>query len=433
MTTRRIKSESIENLKRVVEVKDDNVGIVGDMGVVMADAYAESIKNENHVEEVKDELEKKTDDIKTENPGTGKEVKNEFTAKLVLDESLEDFELEHESSARVNDADMFDTYWDMDMFDFIYELVADSDRNRLPIPPLGYQHSRFQTGFRDVYKPKAVLDKAQYKGMTPSARNAAILDNIQNTISAPQVGSGGNFIDIYSLYVTSYEDPITGETVQVSDPDWRFREMMKICELYKFDYKGPEDTYKRKRSPWSFNKADEFLNWDRVMRIYVPCDDSGYPLGIEEYFSTIGLTLDDVMPPEFCAKYRKCETRIKKEAAEFLAKKERERNKTRKTAQQASLDTLKAELFEQASKLPQTEIKDDEGVISLVRTAIDKMFDLVYDKSSGFYDVELTGEASAEGKKLITSTKSFVRLALQTYHIPFSSKFINSEFDAELA
>ena len=152
MTTRRIKSESIENLKRVVEVKDDNVEIVGDMGVVMADAYAESVKNEEHIEEVKDDLEKKADYIKTENPDTGKEVKNEFTAKLVLDEAMEDYVAPQPSKpTKVYDDDQFDTYWDMDMFDFIYELVSISDPRRKPIDPLGRPHARFSVTGRDKY------------------------------------------------------------------------------------------------------------------------------------------------------------------------------------------------------------------------------------------------------------------------------------------
>lgn len=304
MNARRIKSESLENLKRVVDVKDDNVEVVGDMGVVMADAYAESVKNEEHVEEVKDELDKKADAVKTENPDTGKEVENEFTAKLVLDEDLDDFSVaEKNVRTKVYEDDRFDIYWDMDMFDFIYELVSISDQRRKPIDPLGRPHARFSVTGRDKY---AGLTDEQKRIEQKREREFIKAGGDVGQIGASQVASAGNYIEVYAHDL------------------FRFNDIQEICKLYKFETKGPEETFKMKRNRFMMSAKDEWLTYPYVFRIYVPCDSNGYPMMIDDYFETIGLKLEDVMNPHFCEQYRKLEAKIKKEAEEMIAKREKE-------------------------------------------------------------------------------------------------------------
>ena len=83
MSKRRIKSESIENLKRVVD-NEEKIPTTTAIDPVTADAYIQSEEAEKRVTEVHDELDKKAEAVITEAPNTGKEIKNDFTAKLVL-------------------------------------------------------------------------------------------------------------------------------------------------------------------------------------------------------------------------------------------------------------------------------------------------------------------------------------------------------------
>lgn len=382
MTTRRIKSESIENLKRVVEVKDDNVEVVGDMGVVMADAYAESIKNDEHVGEVKDELEKKADDIKTENPGVGKEVKNEFTAKLVLDEAMEDFAAsETEKKTRVYDDDEFDTYWDMDMFDFIYELVSISDPRRKPLDPLGRQHARFSVTGRDKY---AGLTDAQKEIEKKREKEFIANGGDINQVGASQVASAGDYIEVYAHDL------------------FRFDDIQEICNKFKFETKGPEETYKMKRNRFMMAAKDEWITYPYVFRIYVPCDDSGYPMLMEDYFATLDLTLEDVMNPEFCQHYRKIEAKIQAEAEKLKAK-----------------DAKKA---------------NDAEVDKMIEAAIADMFDQVFNEESPYYDLQIVGRGkSKEAREFIQACKEKLKKDLTEAGLEFKESRINAAFAAELA
>lgn len=270
MATRRIKSESIENLRRVVERDDPQV--VGSMDVVMADAYAESVANDEHAEEVKNELDKKADSVKTDNPDTGKEVKNEFTAELVLDESIQDFSLDDSASKKdgrsnkVYDDDGEDDYLDYDMFDFIYGLVTDC-----------------------WPKPKNPLDHRIRKFMYVGSDDYLKTNSLKGT---NQVAVSGDSIEIYANEASAFDD------------------IKAICNLYKFTYEGPNE----KRSSAS--------HWNFSFKIEVPTEGNGYPAMVEDYFEGIGKTLEDVMPPDFCKQYRKRQERIQKEADKLLSERE---------------------------------------------------------------------------------------------------------------
>ena len=406
MNTRRIRSESIENLNRVVKVKDDNVEIVGDIGVVMADAYAESIKNEEHVEEVKDELEKKADSIKTENPDTGKEVKNEFTAKLILDEAIEDYvEPNSNKPTKVYDDDQFDTYWDMDMFDFIYELVSISDARRKPIDPLGRPHARFSVTGRDKY---AGLTDAQKK-IEKDREKQMIADGVDiNQVGASQVASSGDYIEVYAHDL------------------FRFDDIQKICKIYKFKTKGPEETYKLKRNRFMMDPKDEWITYPYVFRIYVPCEASGYPMMIEDYFETLGLKLEDVMNAGFCDHYRKIEARIQAEADKLREKEEKDRTKAYKSANTVA----KAEIRSGINKLfMDLKTNPDAGVDDYITGAIDEMF---INCPSNLEIISPTAEELPWAQDLIDFTKSFLLTKSEKSKFHVTAEEINNAFEAEL-
>lgn len=278
MSKRRIKSESIENLKRVID-NQEKISTTTAVDPVTADAYIHSEESGKHVAEVQDELKKKAEDVITEAPDTGKEIKNDFTAKLVLDESIDDFSLTEEEDAsdgrthKVYDEDDEDDYLDYDMFDFIYGLVTDCWPK--PLNPSGGRLRKFMYIGSDKYK-------------TTSA-------NDQKSDGHSQVASSGDSIEVYANTVEDFND------------------IKKICDIYKFKYSGPD----AKRSSASY--------WNFSFTIHVPCERSGYPMMVEDYFEDIGMTLEDVMPADFCKQYRKRQAKIDAEVDKRLAEREVEK------------------------------------------------------------------------------------------------------------
>lgn len=279
MSIRRTKNESIENLKRVVD-NDEKVAVTGHLNPVEADAYIQSEKAGKHVAEVKDELDKKAEAVVTEAPDTGKEIKNDFTAKLVLDESMNDFALTEEASSvndgrahKVYDEDDEDDYLDYDMFDFIYGLVTDCWPK--PLNPLGGR-----------------LRKFMYIGSDKYMENP---DRAENSDGHSQVASSGDTIEVYANDVKDFND------------------IKKICDLYKFKYDGP-NAKRSKNSHWNFS-----------FNIHVPCEHSGYPMMVEDYFEDIGMKLEDVMPADFCKQYRKRQAKIDAEVEKRIAEREVEK------------------------------------------------------------------------------------------------------------
>lgn len=279
MSKRRIKSESIENLKRVVD-NEEQIPTMIALDPVTADAYIQSEKAEEHIEEINDELEKKADEIITESPSAGKEIENNFTAKLVLDESISDFSLTEDTdstqdgrSRKVYEVDEEDDYLDYDMFDFIYGLVTDCWPK--PLNPLGGRLRKFMYVGSDKY-----------------------IDNPNSSESSDghgQVATSGDTIEVYSNDVADFDG------------------IKKICDMYKFKYSGPTE------------KKSKSSHWNYSFSIQVPCESSGYPMMVEDYFEDLGKKLEDVMPSDFCKQYRKRQAKIEAEVEKRLAEREVEK------------------------------------------------------------------------------------------------------------
>lgn len=265
MAKRRIKTESMEYLGKAIE---NTRGVVD---IVTANAYAESVENEKRVEEVNDELNKKAETVKTPDPDKGNDVKNEYTAQLVLDESLSDFESPETSSTskdgrskKVYEEDDEDDYLDYDMFDFIYGLVTDCWPK--PKNPLNHRIRKFMYIGSDDY-----LKTNSLQGVT-------------------QVATSGDTVEVYA---NSKEE---------------FKDIIEICNMYSFKYEGPAE----KRSSYS--------HWNFTLTIFVPCSGNGYPEMVEDYFDKLGMTMEDVMPADFCTQYRKRQARIEREVQERVNK-----------------------------------------------------------------------------------------------------------------
>lgn len=298
MGKRRTRNEAFDNLHRVVD--SDNPTVVGQMNVVMADAVQDSIRNEEHIEEVNDQMKKSAEAVTPEKPAEEETpVKNEFTAKLVLDESLADFTLQEEASAKdgrarkVYDDDDEDEYLDYDMFDFIYGLVTDCWPK--PLNPLNHRMRKFMYIGSDKYSDSETDDSSDGHN---------------------QVASWGDTIQVYA---NTPED---------------FKDIQEVCELYKFSYDGP--TPKRNKSTY----------WNYSFTINVPCVSSGYPYMVEEYFETLGMTMEDVMPADFCKQYRKRQATVEKEARKYINQAEVDKliDKAITVAAQDNTDPLEAHL-----------------------------------------------------------------------------------------
>lgn len=270
MQKRRTKNESFENMNSIMT--SDKVDVVVGVDSTTAKAYDDNQKAEECVEEVKKELDDKAKEVVTSDPETGKEVKNEYTAKLVLDESLADYEAPKVADGRANkvyENDYEDPHLDYDMFDFIYGLVTDSDYK--PLNPLDHRLRKFMYVGSDDY----------LKTNSSDGHN--------------QVAVTGDSIEVYANEVESFDD------------------IKAICDLYEFTYSGPE----AKRSGES--------HWNFSFTIDVPVESSGYPMMVDEYFESLGMTLEDVMPAAWCKQYRKKINMIEQEAQKIINDKEVER------------------------------------------------------------------------------------------------------------
>lgn len=285
MAKRRVKTESIENLRRVIDNKEDNVEIVGQTDIVTADAYAESVAVDEHLEEVDKELQKKAEEVtegKTDSSNTNtetKEVKNIFTAKLVLDESITDVSFLREDGKidgrqfRSSEEDDKDIYLDYDMFDFLYALFRgyiDGNSYKHPKNPLDHPIRTFRSSAQDSYM------------------------NDEGMAGVEQISVGSDLKSI-KLSANNEED---------------FKDAIDICNLYKIKYTKPEF------------KRSKFTHWNYTMTVYVPMAGDGYPMLLADYMETIGKTVEDVMSPAYAKTYRKKVAGIEKEKDAMMIEKE---------------------------------------------------------------------------------------------------------------
>ena len=273
--------ESMANIDRVVNFKNDDVEVHSDMDIVMTDAYDESIKNVETVAEIKDELEKAADGITPENPEAPLTTKNEYTAELKLDESLEEFDL-NEARKRVSarDENDSDKYLDYDMFEFVYELLAAGAKgitNIAPKTPIVYRKKVTYKKDKNGEKVPAKTIWGWFpmqKFMTAGSDDASYGGENEGT-GVPQIAVEDNDVVVYSNDLDDLKQAADG--------------------VAQYKIKCGEPKY----------KLNEKSHWDYNMKVFVPVYSDGEIMLMSDYLDDIGMSVEDVMPPANAKSFRK--------------------------------------------------------------------------------------------------------------------------------
>lgn len=273
--------ESMANLDRVVNFKNDDVEVHPDMDIVMTDAYDESIRNVEAIEEIKDDLAKAAESITPDNPEAPAIVKNDYTAELKLDESFEDFDLK-EARARVSarDENDGDKYLDYDMFDFVYELLAAGAKgitNIAPKTPVVWRKKVTYRKNKDGNKvpAKEVWGWYPMQKFMPAGSDDASYGGKNEGTGVPQIAVEDNNIIIYSNDIDDLKQAADG--------------------VAQYKIKCGEPKY----------KMNDSSHWDYSMKVYVPVYSDDEIMLMSDYLEDIGLEVEDVMPPANAKSFRK--------------------------------------------------------------------------------------------------------------------------------
>lgn len=273
--------ESMANLDRVVNFKNDDVEVHSDMDIVMTDAYDESIKNVETVSDIKDELEKAAEGIVPENPEAPLDVENEYTATLKLDESFEDFDLT-EARKRVasRDENDSDKYLDYDMFEFVYELLAAGAKgitNIAPKTPVVWRKKVTYRKNKDGEKipAKEVWGWFPMQKFMAAGSDDASYGGENEGAGVPQIAVEGNDVVVYSDDLDDLKQAADG--------------------VGQYQIKCGEPKY----------KLNEKSHWDYSMKVFVPVYSDGEIMLMSDYLDNIGMSVEDVMPPANAATFRK--------------------------------------------------------------------------------------------------------------------------------
>lgn len=289
------RKDTLKTLTQVVT--DPQITPTVDMDVTLANAYIEHQKNQDRVDEIQAELEKKADSIKIESPDTGKDIKNNYTKKLTLEEDFEDFSISSSTVTPIlkedvmddEDDDDWDPHLDYSMMDFLYDcfrgLQGNSNRNPDPKRFLGLSRNfhTFSEVRRDRYS-KPVKDKATgffrihndvtdipYDAKAKISKSTAtpstwIINGVDTGIvvdDANEVGEPTITVDAWSGKIDLYRS---------SDGFSRFDDALKLCGLLELDYTPPMPT----------KSKDAY--WDYRMTVQVPMTAPSYPMSLSDFF-----------------------------------------------------------------------------------------------------------------------------------------------------
>ena len=271
--------ESMKNLDNVVNFKDDEVEVHSDMDIVMTAAYDEDIKAEKHVEEIKDELEEKAEDVILEDPESPMPEVKPYTDKLKLDESFEDFSL-NEARISARDENDTDKYLDYDMFEFVYELLAAGAKGITNIAPKTPVEWRKKVTYRKDANGNRVPAKEVWgwhpmQKFMPAGSDDASYGGTNEGTGVPQIAVEDNDIIIYSNDIDDLKQAAEG--------------------VAQYKIKSGEPKY----------KMNDASHWDYSMKVYVPVYSDGEIMLMSDYLEDIGMEVEDVMPPVNARSFRK--------------------------------------------------------------------------------------------------------------------------------
>lgn len=273
--------ESMKNLDNVVNFKDDEVEVHSDMGIVMTAAYDEDIKAEEHIEDLKDELEKAAEGITIEAPEAPMPEVKSYADQIKLDESFDDFDLT-EARTRISARDENDTdkYLDYDMFEFVYELLAAGAKGITNIAPKTPVVWRKKVTYRKN-KDGVKVPAKEVWGWFPMQKFMAIgsddasYGGENEGAGVPQISVEGNDIVVYSNDIDDLKQAAEG--------------------VAQYKIKCAEPRY----------KLNDKSHWDYSMKVFVPVYSDGEIMLMSDYLEDIGMTVEDVMPPANAKSFRK--------------------------------------------------------------------------------------------------------------------------------
>lgn len=252
-------NESIDSLERVVT---GELGASVHLDTAEADAYNEEKKIDHRVEEIKSELDKRSEPIIAKEIKTDA-VKNKsiYTKQYTLDESIADFDLkatlnEATTIDMLDDEDDEDTYLDFTMQDFVMSLANYESSKHATVNPIepGKKYTRFRADAEDGYS---------------------------------QITTDGN-----------------GNVILGSDTLSDFDYIMKILDYYKIDYEGPKET--------------RFQDFKYHLYIDVPKLAPGYPMLMVDYFEDMGMDPGDAMTQKgWGDRYRARQKKVNKELVDY--------------------------------------------------------------------------------------------------------------------
>ena len=353
MATRRIKNESFENMAKVIPDASKLEAHV-EIDPVTADACIQHDAVVKHVEEVKEELIEKAEDLVPEAEEPKNPVENGYTASLKLDESFANFTLNEdyfdtdeyrvtryqddiaeciefitekleELENKFNEgkytakayADKLAKIYDYLTHDMLHRHLVECDETVVECDKLsldecddviteadGRSNRVDEEDDKDKHLDFDMADflmclVADADDMNPKSPLGRKFKKFNNTIDNDEEG-----FDEYASQVGATDSEVTvyGDTVE------RFDDIIAICNEYKLSYKGPTAS-KNTGSYWKY-----------YLDIKIPVDESGLPMLVEDYFATVypeeaDTVMFKVMPDAFARAYYRKKDKMNKEQA----------------------------------------------------------------------------------------------------------------------
>lgn len=185
----------------------------------------------------------------------------------------------------VNEDNGRDHHLDFDMFDYIYSLVSTVDGYSTVLSPLSHPLKKFDS------------PKANKKAKTAPKKFDVL--------------SGVYVLEDPDLNQTSMEHPrVSGNgtnTITIlSDDRADFNDMIEICNLYGFKFHGP------------ISRQGIGYYWEWRMDVQVPMCSAHVPMMLEDYFESINVPLEKVMPSSWLKSYRSKLKKLNEEAEAHL-------------------------------------------------------------------------------------------------------------------
>lgn len=354
MTKRRIRNESFENMSRIVP-ESEPLDVHTGLDPVTAEACMQHADVAEHLEEISEELEKKTEGLVPESEEVNNPVENTYTAALKLDESFTNFMLNEDyfdtdeyRVTRYQDdiAECIEYIQDKleglenkynegkltanvyaDKLSKIYDILSHDSLHRLwteefKLPECGNkgteskffldecslneEDGRSHRVVEEDDKDKHLdLDMADFlmclvadgDDLNPKSPLGRPFKKFKNTVYNDEDG------------LIEYPSQVGGSDTEItvySDSPERFDDMIAICNIWKLRYKGP--TASRNSSSY----------WKYYLDIEIPLDEHGLPMLIEDYFVKVfpeekDTVMYKVMPTAFARAYYKKKAKMDKD------------------------------------------------------------------------------------------------------------------------